>query len=285
MDSRDILVEKENEYARILRTLRYDPDEIEQLILLFRKSAEFDESTINTSKESIYGYPIQGSIIRKPKDPTWIDKRSKEYMAPFGFYDHKVVLPAYYSWIKKPRIDPETNHEIIDETCEPDIELIHNLCMVSSNAYFWYLLTFRQKSDLYWLLNDNPKKHVFGYIDPFFKFEDLMDMLHRYVFIRNNEQDVLLGITSKRRTNVTEEFRAMMQNNIERIVAREQKRQYFFNPITRDVQIEQNLRPYRAFIYDFVKDWLQLFNIEEKGGLDARPNIKAVYVFTCFAGR
>jgi hypothetical protein len=285
MDSRDVLVEKENEYVRILRTLRYDPDEIEQLILLFRKSAEFDESTVNTSNESIFGYTIQGSIIRKPKDSTWIDKRSKEYMAPFGFCNHKVVLPAYYKWIKKSRIDPETNHEIIDETCEPDIELIHNLCMVSSNIYFWYLLTFSQKSKLYWLLNDNPKKHVFGHNDPFYKFEDLMDMLHRYVFIRNDEQDVLLGITSERRENVSDEFGAMMHNNIERIVTREQKRQYFFNPITRDIQIEQNLRPYRAFIYDFVKDWLELFDIEDKGGLDARPNIKAVYVFTCFAGR
>ena len=74
-------------------------------------------------------------------------------------------------------------------------------------------------------------------------------------------------------------------NNIERMITLEKQKDYFFWPMTSDDQIENNLRPYRAFIYAFVKDWLQLFDIENKGGLDGRPNIKAVYVFTSFSRR
>jgi hypothetical protein len=274
MDSRDILVKQEEEYARTLRILRYDPDEINDLIYIFRKSKEYDESTINLSNESMFGYPQPGSIKRKENEKTWIDKRSKEYMAPFGFKDHKVVLPMKYKWI----VDSEGN---------PDIELIHNLCMLSSNVYFWYLLTYPQKSKLYWLLMDNPKKKVFGYNDPFFTFGDLIDLLNRYVFIRDNQQTILSCIRYERKNtiDITHEMKTMLDNNIERMISLEKQENYFFQPMTSDVQIERNLRPYRAFIYNFIKDWLQLFDIENKGGLDGRPNIKAVYVFTSFAGR
>ena len=274
MDSRDILVSQEEEYARTLRILRYDPDEINDLIYIFRKSKEYDKSTINLSNESIYGYPQQGSIRRHDEEKTWIDKRSKEYMAPFGFKDHKVVLPMKYKWI-------------VDSNGEPDIELIHNLCMVSSNIYFWYLLTYPQKSKLYWLLMDNSKKKVFGYNDPFFTFGDLIDMLNRYVFIRDSQQDILTCIRAERKDPkvLTDEMKIMINNNIDRIIVLEKQENYFFKQITDDVQIENNLRPYRAFIYAFVKDWLQLFDIENKGGLDGRPNIKAVYVFTSFSRR
>lgn len=274
MDSRDILVSQEEEYARTLRILRYDPDEINDLIYIFRKSKEYDKSTINLSNESIYGYPQQGSIRRHDEEKTWIDKRSKEYMAPFGFKDHKVVLPMKYKWI-------------VDSNGEPDIELIHNLCMVSSNVYFWYLLTYPQKSKLYWLLMDNYKKKVFGYNDPFFTFGDLIDMLNRYVFIRDGQQDILTCIRAERKDPkvLTDEMKIMINNNVDRIIALEKQESYFFKQITDDVQIENNLRPYRAFIYAFVKDWLQLFDIENKGGLDGRPNIKAVYVFTSFSRR
>ena len=275
MDTRDVLVSQEEEYKRVLRVLRYDPEEINILLQLFQKSKEFDESTINYSNESIFGYPQPGKIIRHPKAKTWIDKKSKEYMAPFGIYNHKVVLPMKYKWI----IDPKTS--------EPDIEVIHNLCMVSSNIYFWYLLTYAQKSKLYWLLVDNPKKHVFGCNERFFKFEDLLDLLHRYVFIRGHQQEILMSISHQRMdpNQYTDEMKLMFQNNIDRIIALEKQENYFFKEITDDIQIEQNLRPYRAFIYAFVKDWLELFDIEDKGGLDARPNIKAVHVFTCFSGR
>ena len=274
MDSRDILVKQEEEYARTLRILRYDPDEINDLIYIFRKSKEYDESTINLSNESMFGYPQPGSIKRKENEKTWIDKRSKEYMAPFGFKDHKVVLPMKYKWI----VDSEGN---------PDIELIHNLCMLSSNVYFWYLLTYPQKSKLYWLLMDNPKKKVFGYNDPFFTFGDLIDLLNRYVFIRDKQQDILTLIRHERKDpkQIPDEMKIMIDNNIERIITLENQENYFFKQVIDDVQIEHNLRPYRAFIYNFVKDWLQLFDIENKGGLDGRPNIKAVYVFTSFAGR
>lgn len=274
MDSRDILVSQEEEYARNLRILRYDPDEINDLIYIFRKSKEYDESTINLSNESIFGYPQPGSIKRKENEKTWIDKRSKEYMAPFGFKDHKVVLPMKYKWI----VDTEGN---------PDIELIHNLCMVSSNVYFWYLLTYPQKSKLYWLLMDNPKKKVFGYNDPFFTFGDLIDLLNRYVFVRDSQQDILSLIMYERKDpkKITDEMKIMIDNNIERIMFFENQENYFFKQVTDDIQIENNLRPYRAFIYTFVKDWLQLFDIENNGGLDGRPNIKAVHVFASFAGR
>ena len=274
MDSRDILVSQEEEYARILRILRYDPDEINDLIYIFRKSKEYDESTINLSNESIFGYPQPGSIKRKENEKTWIDKRSKEYMAPFGFKDHKVVLPMKYKWI----VDSEGN---------PDIELIHNLCMVSSNVYFWYLLTYSQKSKLYWLLMDNPKKKVFGYNDPFFTFGDLIDLLNRYVFVRDSQQEILSLIMYERKDpkKITDEMKIMIDNNIERIMFFENQENYFFKQVTDDIQIENNLRPYRAFIYTFVKDWLQLFDIENNGGLDGRPNIKAVYVFTSFSRR
>ena len=287
MDTRDILVSQEEEYIRTLRILRYDPNEIDTLLQLFRKSKEFDDETINLSNESIYGYPQPGKIVRHPKEETWIDKRSKEYMAPFGFYNHKVILPKKYEWIKKPHIDPETNDEIFDDTCEPDIELIHNLCMVSSNIYFWYLLTYSQKSKLYWLLMDNPKKHVFGYNDPYFTFSDLLDLMHRYVFIIGLQQEVLSCISRERmdETLLTDEMKLMFDNNIDRIISLEKQENYFFKQITDDVQIERNLRPYRAFIYIFIKDWLELFDIPDKGGLDARPNIKAVHVFTCFSGK
>ena len=274
MDSRDILVKQEEEYFRTLRILRYDPDEINDLIYIFRKSKEYDESTINLSNESMFGYPQPGSIKRKENEKTWIDKRSKEYMAPFGFKDHKIVLPMKYKWI-------------VDSDGNPDIELIHNLCMLSSNVYFWYLLTYPQKSKLYWLLMDNPKKKVFGYNDPFFTFGDLIDLLNRYVFIRDNQQTILSCIRYERKNtiDITHEMKTMLDNNIERMISLEKQENYFFQPMTSDVQIERNLRPYRAFIYNFVKDWLQLFDIENKGGLDGRPNIKAVYVFTSFAGR
>ena len=274
MDSRDILVSQEEEYARTLRILRYDPDEINDLIYIFRKSKEYDESTINLSNESIFGYPQPGSIKRKENEKTWIDKRSKEYMAPFGFKDHKVVLPMKYKWI----VDSEGN---------PDIELIHNLCMVSSNVYFWYLLTYPQKSKLYWLLMDNPKKKVFGYNDPFFTFGDLIDLLNRYVFVRDSQQEILSLIMYERKDpkKITDEMKIMIDNNIERIMFFENQENYFFKQVTDDIQIENNLRPYRAFIYTFVKDWLQLFDIENNGGLDGRPNIKAVYVFTSFSRR
>ena len=274
MDSRDILVKQEEEYARTLRILRYDPDEINDLIYIFRKSKEYDESTINLSNESIFGYPQPGSIKRKENEKTWIDKRSKEYMAPFGFKDHKVVLPMKYKWI----VDSEGN---------PDIELIHNLCMVSSNVYFWYLLTYPQKSKLYWLLMDNPKKKVFGYNDPFFTFGDLIDLLNRYVFVRDSQQEILSLIMYERKDHkkITDEMKIMIDNNIERIMFFENQENYFFKQVTDDIQIENNLRPYRAFIYAFVKDWLQLFDIENNGGLDGRPNIKAVYVFTSFSRR
>ena len=274
MDSRDILVKQEEEYARTLRILRYDPDEINDLIYIFRKSKEYDESTINLSNESIFGYPQPGSIKRKENEKTWIDKRSKEYMAPFGFKDHKVVLPMKYKWI----VDSEGN---------PDIELIHNLCMVSSNVYFWYLLTYPQKSKLYWLLMDNPKKKVFGYNDPFFTFGDLIDLLNRYVFVRDSQQEILSLIMYERKDHkkITDEMKIMIDNNIERIMFFENQENYFFKQVTDDIQIENNLRPYRAFIYTFVKDWLQLFDIENNGGLDGRPNIKAVYVFTSFSRR
>ena len=80
-------------------------------------------------------------------------------------------------------------------------------------------------------------------------------------------------------------MKIMIDNNIERIITLENQENYFFKQVIDDVQIEHNLRPYRAFIYNFVKEWLQLFDIENKGGLDGRPNIKAVYVFTSFAVR
>ena len=158
---------------------------------------------------------------------------------------------------------------------------------ITNDVYFWYLLTYAQKSKLYWLLVDNPKKHVFGYNERFFKFEDLLDLLHRYVFIRGHQQEILMSISHQRMdpNQYTDEMKLMFQNNIDRIIALEKQENYFFKEITDDIQIEQNLRPYRAFIYAFVKDWLELFDIEDKGGLDARPNIKAVHVFTCFSGR
>ena len=223
--------------------------------------------------EHLY-FESSAMIIYFIKLGRFIDKRSKEYMAPFGFKDHKVVLPMKYKWI----VDTEGN---------PDIELIHNLCMVSSNVYFWYLLTYPQKSKLYWLLMDNPKKKVFGYNDPFFTFGDLIDLLNRYVFVRDSQQDILSLIMYERKDpkKITDEMKIMIDNNIERIMFFENQENYFFKQVTDDIQIENNLRPYRAFIYTFVKDWLQLFDIENNGGLDGRPNIKAVHVFASFAGR
>lgn len=272
--NRDILNKQEAEYIRKLRILRYDPDEIVDLIYIFRKSKDYNEVVDDQSNESMFGYPLQGTIKRRKDIDHWVDTRSKEYKAPFGFKNHKVVLPMSYRWIS-------------DDNGNPDIETIHNLCMVESNLYFWFLLKFDQKARLYWLLYDNYSSKLFGYIEPFYTFGDLLDDLNQYVFSRPNEQDVLSCIINLRtdKNETTPEQELMFRNNIERIKSYELNENYFFEEVIADRQIEQNIRPYRAFIYDFIKDWLELFEIEDRHNLNCKPNIKAEHVFTCYSDK
>jgi hypothetical protein len=200
------------------------------------------DEKINTLNYKIFNESEYGTVHRKEKD---VDEGSLiRHLTPFGIENGKIILPEFYNYIKK------------ENSEEPDIETIYNLCMCYNNFYFYLLLTFDQKYKLYELLVLNPKKRLFGYREQSADFEFLYDNLNRYVFHIDpfdSFNAIRLKLKSKT-TKISDEMKLMIDQNIKKYSEFIKFNWSVGQLMLRDKLIEENLRSYVPLIYHFNKD-------------------------------
>lgn len=253
MTEEEIQVIREERFSRDLHNLGYSHQEICILMRYFRAN-EIDIAKVTKSKYC--------TITRKKESEfDWIDPRSNKKILPFGMINGKIIVPEYYKWIKK------------EDSDEPDMELIYNLTMISSNVNYWLLLRYHQKQKLYKLLRTNPKKKVFSYRETNFTFDQLLVLIIRVVAPTDPALDYI--IDEYRSGELTSEEVKMIKNNIDKILQLENI-EYPFR-IKPDIYVLTNLEPYRMFIWEFISEFVEMKKMKYEWRLDARPNIKTIY--------
>ena len=200
----------------------------------------------------------------------WLTFSGKKAILPFGTINGKIAVPSAYSWIREK--DPKTGE--MDPNGKLNLELIYNLTMLSSNINYWYLLRYYQKKDIYDLLKDNPRKKIFQYIEPDFTFTKFYQLLLRIVG-SFDEAFTTIMMSRTKHDKISSEEETMIKNNIDRILYMENLSYPFGNKI--DFYVLHNILPYRAFLWEFVKDFVVIHKFENAWRLDARPTIKTIY--------
>lgn len=248
-------------YFEHLRKMGFNPKDITKIL----------DSTVNWNR---YEYTIKYElddldIVNYVNDKAdCFLKGTDKKILPFGLNNGKICVPSYYSWIKEK--DPATGEMKIDGNL--DLELIYNLTMLSGNINYWYLLRFDQKWELYSLLKDYSKKKVFCALQVDFTFGDLYALLLRIV---SSFDPAIDAIITSRDPNLTKEEKKLLEQNFEE-VRRLDLIGYPFDTKIDFYQL-QNLMPYRAFIWEFVENFVIVDKFDNERRLDARPVIKTIY--------
>lgn len=164
---------------------------------------------------------------------------------PFGIVDGKVVVPEYYT------------KYIVCKNGSPNMELIYNIMMLSSNFNYWFLLTRLQKVELFECLKSNADLKVFGYRDKPFTFADLLEQLTNRIIVRDdNFTQIYLAACTKESRN---EYTNFNQNGI--------PISYLLKQICyelTDIHIEKSIHHYKPLIYFFMKDRLCVTKLKEE---------------------
>ena len=210
-----------------------------------------------TQNESKYG-----TVIREERNP---DKENILYhLTPFGMENGKIILPDYY---KKLNVSDET---------------IYNLCMYSSNFYFWLLLSFEQRYELYKLFEQNKKRRVFGYNNEYMDFEKLQDIL--YSLISSVDKTDSIHALRYRYTHEIEpnkklhkDFQKMIEINMERDIKFYTYKWTIKELIGGDPIIESNIKSYLPLIWFFNKENYVFKSIKtEDYLLNGTPQIRTI---------
>lgn len=245
------------------------PDEYLDL-MRFLKSNNYTDREIKVILDDrirSVDYKIQndseyGKVLREDRNP---DKDNVLYhLTPFGLENGRIILPDVY---KKLDTDDET---------------IYNLCMYSTNYYFWFLLSFDQKYKLYKLFEKNINFRVFGYNYEIVDFEKLHDVLYdlianydktdslqaiRYKMMSENEPNKLLH----------KDFLSMIQLNMERDVIFCKYKWMIKDILIGDQIIESNLKPYIPLIWFFNRENYIFKSIRsEDYQLNGTPQVRVI---------
>ena len=236
------------ELARCLMCNGFKDSEIKLII---------DERSIDYKRfeESEYG-----RVYRKPANK---DKDNLFYhLLPYGMENGKIILPEYY-------------HKFIS-----DNELIYNLSMITMNFYFYFLLSFRQKCDIYKFLIENPRKRLFGYKDNSATMETLYDELNKHVFYMDKLCPLsvikLFVYGNKNNFVATDELVQMLNQNLERDIVFKQYKWGIKEIISDDIIIN-NLKPYLPLIWFFNRGNFVFKNIKSEDFLiNGTPQIRTI---------
>lgn len=199
-----------------------------------------------------------GKVYRKEKNK---DKDNLFYhLLPYGMENGKIILPEYY-------------HKFIDSD-----ELVYNLCMVTMNFYFYFLLSFRQKCDIYKFIIENFDKRLFGYRESSATMETLYDNLNKHAFYMDKlcPLSVIKLFIYGKKYRASEELMQMLNQNLERDVIFNQYKWGIKEIISDDVIIN-NLKPYLPLLWFFNRENFVYKNIKSEDFLiNGTPQIRTI---------
>lgn len=240
------------DFMRFLMCNGYSDREIKVII-----DEKMKKNTFIAQNSSEYG-----TVKRKERDP---DKDNIFYhLTPFGLENGKIILPESY---KKLGVDDET---------------VYNLCMYSSNYYFWLLLSFEQKYKLCKLFEEKPKYRIFGYNNEYADFEKLNDVLYSLI-TSVDKTDSVLAIRYKLmgEKEPKNQFHKDLQKTIEMNMQRDIKfcmyKWVLKEILYGDMILESNLKPYLPLIWFFNKENYIYKNIKtEDFLLNGTPQVRTI---------
>jgi len=125
---------------------------------------------------------------------------------PYGINEGKIFVPEAYKFI-------------VNDDGEIDLETIYNICMISRNYYYWFIMDFYQKRRVYDTLKKFNKKPLIGFHDRFADFGYLFDKV--ISIVDQYCMDDVLVLASKERiahANINEEIRKLIDLNMDHIV-------------------------------------------------------------------
>lgn len=240
------------DFMRFLMCNGYSDREIKVII-----DEKMKKNTFITQNTSEYG-----TVKREERNP---DKDNIFYhLVPFGLENGKIILPESY---KKLDTDDET---------------IYNLCMYSSNYYFWLLLSFEQRYKLYKLLEKNPKYRIFGYNNEYADFEKLHDILYSLITSvdKTNSLQAIrykLMMEQEPKKNLHKDFMKMVEMNMQRDIKFCMYKWVLKEILDGDVILESNLKPYLPLIWFFNKENYVYKNIKtEDFLLNGTPQVRTI---------
>ena len=241
------------DFMRFLMCNGYSDREIKVII-----DEKMKKNTFIAQNSSEYG-----TVKRKERDP---DKDNIFYhLTPFGLENGKIILPESY---KKLGVDDET---------------VYNLCMYSSNYYFWLLLSFEQKYKLCKLFEEKPKYRIFGYNNEYSDFEKLNDVLYSLITSvdkTNSVNAIRYKLLSEKEPKIPlhKDIQKMFEMNMQKDIKKFCMYKWTLKEILcGDTILESNLKPYLPLIWFFNKENYIYKNIKtEDFLLNGTPQVRTI---------
>jgi len=240
------------DFMRFLMCNGYSDREIKVII-----DEKMKKNTFIAQNSSEYG-----TVKRKERDP---DKDNIFYhLVPFGLENGKIILPESY---KKLGVDDET---------------VYNLCMYSSNYYFWFLLSFEQKYKLCKLFEEKPKYRIFGYNNEYADFEKLNDVLYSLIISvdkTNSVNAIRCKLMSEKEPKIPglKDIQKMFEMNMQKDIKFCMYKWDLKEILCGDTILESNLKPYLPLIWFFNKENYVYKNIKtEDFLLNGTPQVRTI---------